>query len=746
MSTLKFTDVHNLVVFLSKPTESEGTVNLTIYTSCIEQFWAIVKKKTVNGEERLQALVDRKKVIITEATIKRYLQLEDAEGVDCLPNERNRGDITTASIEETVSTATPIITTVTIDELTLAQALMEIKTSKPKTKGIIMQEPSEAPTTKTIPIPSKVQDKGKARRLQAEIDEQDRLAEEEAQKALEANNAVTEQWHDVQARIEADYELAQRLQADEQEQLTDDEKAKLFMEFLEKRRKFFAAKRAEEKRNKPPTKAQHKSIMCTYLKNMDGWKPKNLKNKSFTETQALFDKPMKRVKHICSYGYRSIREYKEIQDDGDDVTIDATPLSVKTPIVDYKIYKEGKKNYFQIFRADVARLEAVRIFVTYATHKNFPIYQMDVKTAFLSGPLKEEVFVRQPDGFVDPDFPNHVYRLKKALYGLKQAPRAWDDKLFSFLIEHHFTKDADHVGCNDDCKSTPGGIQFLKDKLVSWSSKKQDSTTMSTAEAEYLKVDVIGTFIVMIGRKWDVNAVTGRYLSTDFVVSDAKSIRVTIWGALGDVLVEKKSKQAGMWTTVLTSANAKYYKNKLYFSSSSSTMVFDDAGIPAVKALMTNMPASVEESKKFSVPIDHSTPRKGTLKNLLMIANVRMRKGWNFPSCGGENCKKGATKSPKLKSLTQDPSVPNPSKPSEDRPTKRIDIEDSDSEDRGDTAMHLVDKKKRGMVIEDSNEEDKCGLPECGTRKKDRRHSNKKKSYGANAINTSSNVYNYFIS
>nr|GFA22879.1 retrovirus-related Pol polyprotein from transposon TNT 1-94 [Tanacetum cinerariifolium]GFA29848.1 retrovirus-related Pol polyprotein from transposon TNT 1-94 [Tanacetum cinerariifolium] len=65
---------------------------------------------------------------------------------------------------------------------------------------------------------------------------------------------------------------------------------------------------------------------------------------------------------------------------------------------------------------------------------------MDVKTPLLNGLLKEKVYVSQPDGFVDPDFPDHVYRLKKALYGLKQAPRASYDKLSSFLIEHHFTK------------------------------------------------------------------------------------------------------------------------------------------------------------------------------------------------------------------------------------------------------------------------------------------------------------------
>nr|GEV28014.1 retrovirus-related Pol polyprotein from transposon TNT 1-94 [Tanacetum cinerariifolium] len=88
----------------------------------------------------------------------------------------------------------------------------------------------------------------------------------------------------------------------------------------------------------------------------------------------------------------------------------------------------------------IARLEAVRIFVAYAAHKSFLIYQMDVKTVFLNGPLKEEVYVAQPDGFVDPDHPEKVYRPRKALYGLKQAPRVWYDELSKFLTSKGFTK------------------------------------------------------------------------------------------------------------------------------------------------------------------------------------------------------------------------------------------------------------------------------------------------------------------
>ncbi|GJX69456.1 retrovirus-related pol polyprotein from transposon TNT 1-94 [Tanacetum coccineum] len=92
--------------------------------------------------------------------------------------------------------------------------------------------------------------------------------------------------------------------------------------------------------------------------------------------------------------------------------------------------------------APVARLEAIRTFIAYAAHKNITDYQMDVKTAFLNGILREEVYVSQPDGFVDQDNPNYVYKLNKALYGLKQAPQAWYDLLSSFLLSQKFSKGA----------------------------------------------------------------------------------------------------------------------------------------------------------------------------------------------------------------------------------------------------------------------------------------------------------------
>ncbi|GJV14660.1 hypothetical protein Tco_1359983, partial [Tanacetum coccineum] len=125
-------------------------------------------------------------------------------------------------------------------------------------------------------------DEQEAIRLQAEFDEEERIAREKD----EANIALTEEWDDIQAKINVDYQLAQRLQAEEQEELTDAEKARLFVQLLEKRRKHFAAKRAKAQRNKPPTKAQQKKTMITYLKNMEGWKLISMDKSKITRKQS----------------------------------------------------------------------------------------------------------------------------------------------------------------------------------------------------------------------------------------------------------------------------------------------------------------------------------------------------------------------------------------------------------------------------------------------------------------------------
>nr|GEW89578.1 hypothetical protein [Tanacetum cinerariifolium] len=181
-------------------------------------------------------------------------------------------------------------------------------------------------------------------------------------------------------------------------------------------------------------------------------------------------------------------------------------------------YRQEEGIDFEESFAPVARMEAIRIFLAYAAHKSFYVFQMDVKTAFLHGSLKEDVYVCHPQGFINADHPSHIYNLKKALYGLKQAPRAWYDKLSTFLLHNHFFKgtidptlfirryhndilvdsgfeltgfsDADYAGCKDTFKSTFGGAQFLGEKLVSWSSKKQDCTALSTAKAEYVSLSI----------------------------------------------------------------------------------------------------------------------------------------------------------------------------------------------------------------------------------------------------------------
>ncbi|GKC98833.1 retrovirus-related pol polyprotein from transposon TNT 1-94, partial [Tanacetum coccineum] len=94
-------------------------------------------------------------------------------------------------------------------------------------------------------------------------------------------------------------------------------------------------------------------------------------------------------------------------------------------------------DYDEVF-APVARIEAIRLFLAYASFKDFVVYQMDVKSAFLYGKIEEEVYVCQPPGFEDLDFPDRVYKVEKALYGLHQAPRAWYETLSTYLLDNGF--------------------------------------------------------------------------------------------------------------------------------------------------------------------------------------------------------------------------------------------------------------------------------------------------------------------
>nr|GEW72081.1 copia protein [Tanacetum cinerariifolium] len=185
-----------------------------------------------------------------------------------------------------------------------------------------------------------------------------------------------------------------------------------------------------------------------------------------------------------------------------------------------KGYRQEEGIDFEESFAPVARLEVVRMFIAYAVHKNITIFQMDVKTAFLNGPLKEEVYVSLKDLLIQnsqimstgglmyltasrPDIAyatfvcaryqarptvKHLKEVKRIFRYLRQSYNKglWYSKNSGFELIAY--SDADHALCKDDCKSTLGGLQFLGGKLVSWSSKKQDCTAMSTAEAEYVSL------------------------------------------------------------------------------------------------------------------------------------------------------------------------------------------------------------------------------------------------------------------
>ncbi|GJR40387.1 hypothetical protein Tco_1216071 [Tanacetum coccineum] len=270
--------------------------------------------------------------------------VDDTQGVGEKQEHSAKEREINVSVEDS---ATPT----TIEEITLAQTLIQIKaakpkvvttaattttTTRPKARGVVVQEPSEFRTPQESQ-PSMIKDKGKAimiepevplkrkdqvaldedlarnlqARLEAELIEEERLARK---KEEEPNIALIESWDNTQAMMEADFKLAQRLQTEEQGEITIEERSRLFVELMNKRKKHFAMLRSKEKRRKPPTKSQKRNLMSTYLKNMGGYKHNQLKSKSYEEIQKLFDNEMRRVNTFIPMDSEVVKCKKETEE------------------------------------------------------------------------------------------------------------------------------------------------------------------------------------------------------------------------------------------------------------------------------------------------------------------------------------------------------------------------------------------------------------------------------------------------
>nr|GEX10717.1 retrovirus-related Pol polyprotein from transposon TNT 1-94 [Tanacetum cinerariifolium] len=155
----------------------------------------------------------------------------------------------------------------------------------------------------------------------------------------------------------------------------------------------------------------------------------------------------------------------------------------KARLVAQEHTKEEGIDYDEVL-APIVRIEAIRLFLAYASFKDFVVYQMDVKSAFLYRKIDEEVYVCQPLGFEDLDFFDKVYKVKKALYGLHQAPKAWYPKDSPFDLVAY--SNSDYARASLDRKPTTEGCQFLGCKLISWHCKKQNVVANSTTKAEYV--------------------------------------------------------------------------------------------------------------------------------------------------------------------------------------------------------------------------------------------------------------------
>jgi hypothetical protein len=148
----------------------------------------------------------------------------------------------------------------------------------------------------------------------------------------------------------------------------------------------------------------------------------------------------------------------------------------------------------------VARLESIRILLAYAAHHSFKLFQMDVKSVFLNGPIKEEVYVEQPPSFEDDRYPDHVYKLSKALYGLKQAPRAWYECLRDFLITNTFkVGKADPTLFTNTCNGDIFLCQIYVDDIIIGSTNQKSCEEFSRVMKQKFEMSMMGELNYFLG-------------------------------------------------------------------------------------------------------------------------------------------------------------------------------------------------------------------------------------------------------
>ncbi|GJR59675.1 hypothetical protein Tco_1501837 [Tanacetum coccineum] len=335
--------------------------------------------KKVGMSRRVESFEDQESLGAPEDASKQGRSIADLDKDDDVTlidetQERQDDELITAGEAVTTASVEGSAAATTIEEITLARTLIQIKATKPK---VVTTAATATTTTRSkargvvvyeskVPLKRKDQialDEQIARDIQAKLDveliEEQKLARKQEE---EANIALIESWKNTQAMMEADRLLAERLQSKEREELTDEEKGKQYMELIEKRRKHFAALRAQEKRNRPPTKEQKRTQMSTYLKNMGGYTYKQLKGKSFDEIQKLFDKEMKRVNTFVAMG-SEVQESKEKNVEGSEETTKSSRkkmLGRKRAIV--RILKETKNGGRQRLSVDKSSWKLKRYF------------------------------------------------------------------------------------------------------------------------------------------------------------------------------------------------------------------------------------------------------------------------------------------------------------------------------------------------------------------------------------------------